>query len=249
MSARHDPLLQVEHVSFAYSGRRALEDVSVRISAGRFTALLGENGAGKTTLFSLVTRLLRTRAGRISICGKDVVTGGNVLAALGVVFQAPTLDLDLTVRQNLRYFAGLHGLSAGDADARIERELTRLGVSGRAGEKIRRLNGGHRRRVEIARALLHDPRLLLLDEPTVGLDVPTRRSIVDHVHGLAGEGMAILWATHLIDEIRPHDDLIVLHHGRVVAIGPVEIIVRDAGCNTLDEAFAALTSPRTAVAV
>jgi ABC-2 type transport system ATP-binding protein len=244
VSAVAEPFLRVDNVSFSYGGRPALRDVSLSIPAQRFTALLGENGAGKTTLFALITRLLRAREGRIEICGVDVSLGGSALAMLGIVFQAPTLDLDLTVRQNLRYFAGLHGLSAENADARIERELSRLGMLDRSREKVRRLNGGHRRRVEIARALLHDPKVLLLDEPTVGLDVPTRRAIVEHVHELAERGMAILWATHLIDEIRPTDDLIILHKGRIVAEGRAKTIVEAVGCETLDQAFEAATALR-----
>ena len=139
---------------------------------------------------------------------------------MGVVFQQPTLDLDLTVAQNLRYFAGLHG-SARDAERRIAVELERLDLSERRGDKVRRLSG-YRRRVEVARALLHRPALLLLDEPTVGLDVPTRRSLVEHVHALArDDGIAVLWATHLIDEIAPDDEVIVLHRGRIRAAGSV----------------------------
>ena len=147
----------------------------------------------------------------------------HALAPLGIVFQQPTLDLDLTVRQNLHYFARLRGLSRAEAERRIERELTRLDMAERARETVRALNGGHRRRVEIARALLHDPELLLLDEPTVGLDFPSRKAIVEHVHDLAAErGIGILWATHLIDEIRPTDDLVILHKGKVVASGRAE---------------------------
>lgn len=242
MSAPTEHALRLEHVSFAYSGRQALDNVSFSVGHGRFTALLGENGAGKTTLFSLVVALLETRHGKIATCGTDISRGGwRTHALLGVVFQQPTLDLDLSVQQNLRYFAGLHGLSRAEAGQRIERELSRFGMEDRAREKVRHLNGGHRRRVEIARALLHDPKVLLLDEPTVGLDVPSRKSIVDHVHGLAERGIAILWATHLIDEIRPGDDVVILHNGRVAASGETGMLVRDSGCTTLDEAFVALT--------
>ena len=141
MSAAPEPLLLIDDISFSYADRPALRDVSFSVAAGAFTALLGENGAGKTTLFALITRLLRTHEGRISICGVDVSVGGLALARLGIVFQQPTLDLDLTVGQNLRYFAGLHGLSARDAAVRIERELTRLGMLASRGEKVRRLNG------------------------------------------------------------------------------------------------------------
>nr|WP_246329636.1 ABC transporter ATP-binding protein [Chthonobacter rhizosphaerae] len=235
--------MQVDGVSFAYAGRNALDDVSFTVRRGRFTALLGPNGAGKTTLFSLITRLFDARIGSIRICGRDVATAGAAaLAPLGVVFQQPTLDLDLTVRQNLRYFARLRGLSVKDADRRIDEQLDRLAMRERVAEKVRALNGGHRRRVEIARALLHDPEVVVLDEATVGLDVPTRRTIVDHVHELARtRGLAVLWTTHLIDEILPDDDLVVLHRGRVVATGTAEAVTRDTGADDLDGAFARLT--------
>ncbi|MBH0238287.1 ABC transporter ATP-binding protein [Methylobrevis albus] len=235
--------LAVAGLSHAYGERRALDDVSFEMRAGRFTALLGPNGAGKSTLFALITRLFDTRAGAITIAGRDLSsTGAAALAPLGVVFQQTTLDLDLTVRQNLRYFARLRGMSIRDADKRIDEELDRLEMRERLKEKVRNLNGGHRRRVEIARALLHDPRVVLLDEATVGLDVPSRKSIVAHVHELARDrGIAILWATHLIDEILPGDDLIVLHKGRIIESGGVSDVVARSGAADLDAAFAQLT--------
>ena len=238
------PALAVSDVSFAYKTARVLDGVSFAVERGCFAALLGPNGAGKTTLFSLITRLLVSRGGVISICGLDIRTAGaRALAPLGIVFQQPTLDLDLTVSQNLHYFARLRGLSRKEAERRIERELTRLGMAERAPETVRALNGGHRRRVEIARALLHDPQLLLLDEPTVGLDFPSRKSIVEHVHELAGErGIGILWATHLIDEIRPTDDLVVMHRGRVVDSGVARDVVGRSGAASLDAAFTRLTT-------
>jgi ABC-2 type transport system ATP-binding protein len=237
------PALLVENLSFTYQTARVLDDVSFTVGRGRFTALLGPNGAGKTTLFSLITRLLATRQGRIAICGHDIRDAAwRSLAPLGIVFQQPTLDLDLTVRQNLHYFARLRGLSRAEAEHRIERELTRLGMVERAPETVRSLNGGHRRRVEIARALLHDPQLLLLDEPTVGLDFPSRKAIVAHVHELAAErDIGILWATHLIDEIRPTDDLIILHRGRMVESGTVDEVLARTRAPSLDAAFTTLT--------
>jgi ABC-2 type transport system ATP-binding protein len=240
------PALAVSDVSFTYKTDRVLDEVSFTVEKGRFTALLGPNGAGKTTLFSLITRLLATRQGRIVINGEDIQqAGARSLAALGIVFQQPTLDLDLTVRQNLHYFAMLRGLSWAEADRRIERELTRLGMAERASETARALNGGHRRRVEIARALLHDPQLLLLDEPTVGLDFPSRKAIVAHVHELAAErDIGILWATHLIDEIRPTDDLVVLHKGKVVASGTADQVVARSRAPSLETAFTTLTRGR-----
>ena len=245
-----EPALVVRDVAFSYGAKNVLDGVSFSVGKGRFTALLGPNGAGKTTLFSLVTRLLVARRGAIEICGRDVrAAGAEALAPLGIVFQQPTLDLDLTVRQNLLYFASLRGLARGEARRRIERELARLGMAERARETVRALNGGHRRRVEIARALLHDPALLLLDEPTVGLDFPSRKAIVEHVHELAAErGLGVLWATHLIDEIRPADDLVLLDEGRVVASGPAGDVVAETGAGSLDAAFTLLTGTRDAAA-
>ena len=241
--AVQDAALVVEKVSFAYRGRQALDEVEFQVGRGSFTALLGPNGAGKTTLFSLIMRLLDLQHGRIAVCGLDLRRmGPAALAPLGVVFQDPTLDLDLTVHQNLRYFASLRGLPGGEARARIERELARFDLASRAGDRVRDLSGGLRRRVEIARALLHDPELLLLDEPTVGLDVPSRKAIVDHVHRLASEGPAVLWATHLIDEVSPADHLVVLHRGKVRAQGPAAAAIEQVGASSLDEAFACWTA-------
>jgi ABC-2 type transport system ATP-binding protein len=248
-SPQEDAALTVEDISFAYGKRRVLDGVSFTVPRGSFTALLGPNGAGKTTLFSLIMRLLELRSGRIAVCGMDLRRHGpRALAPLGIVFQDPTLDLDLTVMQNLRYFARLRGLSRAEMRARIDRELARFDLADRAGDRVRDLSGGYRRRVEIARALLHEPALLLLDEPTVGLDVPSRKAIVEHVHRLAEEGPAVLWATHLIDEVGPTDALVVLHRGRVRAAGPAEAAMKRIGASSLDEAFACLTADETEAA-
>lgn len=241
-----DAALEISHVSYAYTGRKALDNVSFWARRGRFTALLGPNGAGKSTLFALITRLFDTRDGQISIAGQNLrESGAKALGPLGVVFQSQTLDIDLTVRQNLRYFAQLRGLSLKEADLRINRELERLEMAERVSEKVRNLNGGHRRRVEIARCLLHDPQVILLDEPTVGLDVPSRKGIVERVHQLAVErNIAVLWATHLIDEIRPDDDLVVLHRGRILDTGRVDDVVVRTGEPSLEAAFSWLIGNR-----
>lgn len=238
-----NPALSVQSVSHSYGKRRALADVSLSVAEGSFTALLGPNGSGKTTLFALVTGLLGVQSGRIAICGAEPArAGAAALEPLGLVFQQPTLDLDLTVAQNLAYFAALRGLSRREGRRRAEDELARLDMAERAGERVRDLNGGHRRRVELARALLHEPRLLLLDEPTVGLDIDSRHRIVAYVHDLALERRAaVLWATHLIDEVRTEDDLVVLHGGRVAAAGRSERVITAAGAEDLSDAFTRLT--------
>ena len=221
--------LSVKNLSFRYGARVALDDVNLSIDPGAFAALLGPNGAGKSTLFGLLTRLFTTENGTISIAGHDLSRDPRAaLGAMGVVFQQPTLDLDLTVEQNLRYFAALHGISGRDAGLRIGAALDRLGMAERAREKVRALNGGHRRRTEIARALLHRPKILLLDEATVGLDAAARQSITAHVHDLcANDGMTVLWATHLTDEVYDTDRLFILHRGKILQDGITRDIVGD----------------------
>lgn len=231
--------LTVRDLTFRYGQRVALDQVSLEVQPGSFTALLGPNGAGKSTLIALLTGLLVAPQGQITVAGHDLARASRAaLAELGIVFQQPTLDLDLSVRQNLAYFATLHGLPRAGIGARIEAALDRLGMAERAGEKARNLNGGHRRRMELARALLHEPKVLLLDEPTVGLDAAARRSITDHVHELARQGMSVLWATHLTDEVRDDDRLVVLHRGRILADGPTGEV---RGGKSLSEWFLSAT--------
>ena len=234
--------LSVEGLSHAYGARKALQDVTFAIQPATFTVLLGLNGAGKSTLFSLITRLFGTQRGSIHIFGHDVARDpGEALRLLGVVFQPRTLDLDLSVRQNLMYHAALHGIGTRQARERADKVLARMGLSDRAGDKVRDLSGGQMRRVEIARALLHDPRLLLLDEATVGLDITSRADLLDHVRRLvAEERVCVLWATHLIDEVAERDDVIVLHQGRLLAHGAVPQVIAAQGANDIRGAFTAL---------
>ncbi|MEP5630889.1 MAG: ABC transporter ATP-binding protein [Tateyamaria sp.] len=232
--------LRVHDLSFSYGSKQALENVSFDLESGQFCALLGPNGAGKSTLFALLTRLLSTDAGSIEIANHDLAQAPRAaLAKLGIVFQQTTLDLDLSVRQNLGYFAALHGLAGRDAGKRIDAALDRLDMLERADEKARALNGGHRRRAEIARALIHEPSVLLLDEPTVGLDAAARAAITDHVHQLSAEGTTVLWATHLTDEVRLDDTLVILHQARVLATGTVQSICKD---EPLQDTFLSLTA-------
>jgi ABC-2 type transport system ATP-binding protein len=241
------PALSIEHVTHAYGKRIALDDVGFSIPRGSCTALLGLNGAGKTTLFSLITRLFAAHKGRICVFGFDVSRyPGEALRRLGVVFQARTLDLDLTVAQNLRYHAALHGLRSAEARLRAVEALSRMDLGGRTAEKARNLSGGQMRRVEIARALLHSPELLVLDEPTVGLDINARASILRHLRDLvATTGLTVLWSTHLLDEIMPTDDVIVLHRGRVLATGSADAIVAAQSAKDIAGAFAQLIGADT----
>jgi len=236
--------LSVDGVSHRYGARLALDQVSLDVAPGTFTALLGLNGAGKSTLFSLITRLFGVQSGRIRIFGHDIGREpGEALRGLGVVFQPRTLDLDLSVTQNLLYHAALHGIGRRDARAHADAVLTQIGLLDRGASKVRVLSGGQMRRLEIARALLHRPRLLLLDEPTVGLDVKARAEMLDHVRLLVrDQGIAVLFATHLFDEILESDDLVVLHQGRVLARGPLADVLAQSGARDLHAAFMRLTA-------
>jgi ABC-2 type transport system ATP-binding protein len=238
--------LAVKTLSYAYGKKAALTDINFSIASGECAILLGPNGAGKSTLFSLVTHLYSSRDGQILINGFDIKKQScEALSSLGVVFQQTTLDMDLSVLQNLHYHASLHGMSRKEASLRIQEELERQGMLARQDEKVRLLNGGHRRRVEIARALLHKPSLLLLDEPTVGLDVPSRKGIVEHVHSLCeNDNLSVLWATHLIDEIYPSDQLIVLHQGEIQAQGLVNHVCGGESTDEIAAAFKQLTQAK-----
>lgn len=243
------PALRIDGVSHNFGNLKALDDVSLDVSGGRFTALLGVNGAGKTTLFSLITRLYDNVTGTIEVSGYDVRREpGPALAQMGVVFQSRSLDVSLSIRQNMRYHAALHGIGRIEARERGDAALDRVGLLDRADTKVATLSGGQVRRAEIARALLHDPKLLLLDEATVGLDIQSRRDVVKAVRGLVvEEGVGVLWATHLFDEIEPEDDVIVLHKGQVMAR---DVAANIAGDDTLSDAFLTLTgtSPTELVA-
>ncbi|MGM0772640.1 MAG: ABC transporter ATP-binding protein [Pseudomonadota bacterium] len=235
--------IEARNLSFHYGDKPVLKEVSLTLTSGGFHALLGPNGAGKSTLFGLLTRLLALQQGDILMAGQSLKKQpAEAMRQIGVVFQQNALDLDLTVRQNLLYHAALHGLSRKEARLRGDRELERFQLLDRANEPVRKLNGGHRRRVEIARALLHEPSLLLLDEPTVGLDVASRRGLNDHVRTLCeSDGLTVLWATHLIEEVRPEDRVLILHEGKLLADGAGHDICEAEGTRDLAETFHTLT--------
>ncbi len=232
--------LQIDHVSHNFGAVQALDDVSLTVPRGGFTALLGVNGAGKTTLFSLVTRLYNNRSGMIRVAGHDLRREpSQALARLGVVFQSRAMDADLTIRQNLIYHASLHGIPGRLARPRIDQVLGQVDLADKANTRVTALSGGQSRRAEIARALIHSPDLLLLDEATVGLDVKSRAEVLALTRRLiARDGVSALWATHIMDEIDPADDLVILHRGRVLRQGCAADI---AGPHGLTRAFLDLT--------
>ena len=216
--------LTTNNICFQFGKKQVLHDVDIQVDKGSFVALLGANGAGKTTLFSIITGLYAASSGYIRIGGQDLhVATQKALSQIGVVFQRPTLDRDLTVNQNLRYFCQLQGIPSDTANERIDTALAAHGLSDMKKSKVTELSGGQQRRVELARSLLHQPQLLLLDEPTVGLDYRNRIDFVSNVKQLCKESNAgVLWATHLMDEVEDADYVYILHHGRIVSSGKVD---------------------------
>jgi ABC-2 type transport system ATP-binding protein len=237
--------LEVAGLSHRFGAKEALKDVSFSLAPGEIAMLVGRNGAGKTTLISLLTRLYHASTGEILIFGASLRRDPlRALSQVGVVFQEPTLDLDLSVSENLRYHGALHGLSRRESDMRGTAMLERLGIVALAGTKVRVLSGGMRRRVEIARALMHAPRLLILDEPTVGLDTATRRGIQQDVRLFCHEQpRCVLWATHLMDEVDGSDRVLVLEDGAIVRSQTAGALQERAGARSFADAFIALTEP------
>ena len=246
MSERVPSALEVRELSKSYGPLKALDEVSLSVAGGEFVGLLGPNGAGKTTLFQILSGLFVADGGSVAVLGHDIRHSATAaLAGIGVVFQQPTLDLDLSVHANLNFNARLHGMPRARRRERIGAELERLGLTEQASALARTLSGGNRRRLELARALVHEPSVLLMDEPTVGLDPASRRDLLDYVLALCAERtVGVLWATHLVDEVERAERLVILHRGRVLDSGtPGEIVTR-AEASDLAEAFLSMTARR-----
>jgi ABC-2 type transport system ATP-binding protein len=247
-STKSAPALLLDNVVKTYGPIRAVNGVSFVARPGEFIALLGPNGAGKSTLFQLLSGLFVPDSGRIEVMGHDMSRNAvPALARLGIVFQQPTLDLELTVTANLLFHAGLHGIPRSVAKPRIDAELARMGLADRADDKAAKLSGGNRRRVELARALLHQPRVLLMDEATVGLDPGSRNDLLKLLHAMRTEReVAVLLATHLVDEVEGADRVIVMHKGKVLADSTPSKLVAAAGVATVEQAFLAMTGSSAA---
>ena len=235
--------LAIDNVSFSYAKKQILAQVSFQVKPGSFSVLLGANGAGKTTLFSLITRLYSPGSGQIVIFGNDINKySEKALARLGVVFQNPTLDQDLSIQQNLKYYASLYGISKHDTAQMLNDQFPRYLPECWLNQKIHQLSGGQKRRVELMRSLMHQPDLLLLDEPTVGLDINSREAFIAHVRELCSQqGIGVLWATHLIDEVGDGDDIIVLHKSKILANHKVQALLSKHEVKSISEVYLKLT--------
>ncbi|MEO8431340.1 MAG: ABC transporter ATP-binding protein [Acidobacteriota bacterium] len=225
------PGIEVENVSHSYGARRALTGVSFAVEEGRSVALLGPNGGGKTTLLRILATLLVPTSGTARIVGADVRTEPQkARKMLGVVFQSPGLDKKLTVAENLGYQARLTGIGHSERAGRIVRALEATGIAARRDEKVEKLSGGLARRADLARAFLARPRVLLLDEPTVGLDPSARRDFWQAASALRDEvGATILYTTHLTEEAQPADRVGLVDRGRLEAFDTPEALTASIG--------------------
>lgn len=233
--------LEFKNISFSYDTKEVLKNISFYIKEGSFFVLLGLNGAGKSTIFSLSTRLLKLQNGEIYINDFSIKDYSNALKDIGIVFQEPTLDLDLTVRQNLYYYGSLKGLDFKETIKSIEDEIKKLELENVLDKTVRNLNGGHKRRVEI-RALINKPKLLLLDEATVGLDLKSRFDILSYVKNLVKtKNISVLWITHLFDEVNENDDISIIKNGEIIEFGIAKDIVNKYNKKNLVDTFSYLT--------
>ncbi|UUO08056.1 ABC transporter ATP-binding protein [Blastopirellula sp. J2-11] len=212
--------ISIENVSYSYGARRALNDLSLQIEAGEIFVFLGPNGGGKTTLFRLLSTLAPLQAGKIDLLGFDLASQRDqIRRRIGVVFQSPSLDKKLTVAENMRQQSALYGLSGAAARDAEDRMMRQLGVSDRASDLAEQLSGGLRRRVELAKGMIHRPQLLLLDEPSTGLDPGARSSLWEYLQRIRTEqGVTIVLTTHLLEEAEKADRIAILDEGTLVAL-------------------------------
>lgn len=219
-SSPSPPAIGVSHLTHHYGDRCAVNELSFQIEQGEIFVFLGPNGSGKTTLFRVLSTLIPLQAGEVTILGNDLrLDPMAIRAQLGVVFQAPSLDKKLSVSENLRHQGRLYGLRRPELHQREAEVQAALGLTERSKDRVEVLSGGLRRRVELAKGLLHRPRLLLLDEPSTGLDPGARSDLWKYLLGLReSQGMTIVLTTHMLDEAERADRLAIMHHGQLVAL-------------------------------
>ena len=223
--------ISVRGVTFRYGERLALDDLSLDIAVGEIFAFLGPNGSGKTTLFRLLSTLIAPQSGDIEILGYDIRRDAPaVRRQIGVAFQAPSLDKKLTVAENLHHQGRLYGLASDELRTRKDEMLAAVGMTERARDRVETLSGGMRRRVELAKTMLHRPRLLLLDEPSTGLDPGARIDLWKYLTRLRDEdGVTVVLTTHLLEEADRAGRIAIMHHGRLAALGQPDALRAEVG--------------------
>jgi len=236
--------LKINNIKKYYNQFLALDNVSLNIKSGELVVLLGPNGAGKSTLFSIIAGLVSPNEGNCYINNYDIERESiSALKSLGVVFQQPTIDLELTVEENLLFHARLHGIKISKIKKIILKELKNNRLEKKIKNKVRTLSGGERRKVELIRSLLHNPKIILMDEPTVGLDPGSRSELLRKIIKLKRErDLSILWTTHLVDEAEKADKIIILNKGRIIVSGTILEILKLAKEKSLSKAFLKLAA-------
>ena len=241
-------ILNIQGVTKSYGTHEALCGVDLRIGRGELVGLLGPNGAGKSTLFQICSGLFAADSGKVELFGKTYRQDPSaILSQLGVVFQSRSLDLDMSVKANLKFHGGMFGYFGRALRLKIERVAEMMDIGDLMDRPVRKLSGGNQRRIEIARALLSQPKLLLLDEPSAGLDATARLSLVRNLRNIvATQGMSILWATHLVEEVAEADRIVLLMRGRVTSEGTPDALIAQSGASDLTGAYVALTGVQAA---
>lgn len=236
-------MLSIHQISKRYGAQHALKQLSVAILPGQFCVILGPNGAGKSTLFQVLTGLFAPDEGDVFLFDKSLrQQAATVLAQIGVVFQQQALDADLSVKRNLMFHANLHGLRWAQVEPYALSMLAQLGLPESLACPVRELSGGNRRKVELVRALLHRPTLILMDEPTVGLDPKSRQDLLKAVKkAVRDDQCMVLWATHLVEEAEAADRVLVLNQGQLIASGTPSEVQLALGGDTLEQGFIQMT--------
>jgi ABC-2 type transport system ATP-binding protein len=231
MNEDRNMILEVHELAHRYGDTPALQGLSFGVEAGEIFGLLGPNGGGKTTLFRILSTLLKPDEGRALIRGHCVVSESEaVRRQIGVVFQSPSLDLQLTVRENMRHQGHLYGIRGADLETRIDEMLDQVGVRDREGELVRNLSGGLQRRIDLAKGLMHRPSLVLLDEPTTGLDPGARLDLWSYLERARSEqGLSVLITTHLMEDADRCDRLLFLDRGQAAALDSPEALRQSLG--------------------
>lgn len=238
------PSISVKNLTVAFGDFVAVKDISFEVPHGGIFGFLGPNGAGKTTTIKVLTTLLNKTSGDVFIGGLSVLGNKNAIRKLfGIVFQDPSLDDDLTAHENMNFHGALYGVPKVKRAEKIDELLKLVDLSDRKDDLVRTYSGGMKRRLEIARALIHEPMILFLDEPTLGLDPQTRNHIWEYIKNLSiQKGMTIFFTTHYMDEAsRVANEIVIIDHGKIIASGTPASLIKDTGTSNLEDAFLKLT--------
>jgi len=242
--SKDGPVIHLQHVTKRFGDLIAVDDVTFDVQKGELFALLGPNGAGKSTTIKMLTTLLKPTSGELTLAGHDVIKAQDkARKSFGIVFQDPSVDTEMTAYENMELHAALYGIRGSETKSRIKSLLELVELWDRKDTLVKNYSGGMKRRLEVARGLLHHPHVLFLDEPTLGLDTQTRNLLWDYVKKLSHEeGMTVFFTTHYIEEAEAVADRIaIIDHGKLIALGTSKELMKETKTKTLEQAYLALT--------